>query len=66
MRTSWPFNSFAVFILGQAGWIYRVETSTDLVNWTLLRELPSAGAQTVFSDTLATDRRSRYYRVSLR
>lgn len=25
-------GSFAVFILGQAGWTYRVETSTDLVN----------------------------------
>ena len=55
----------AATIAGQLGWTYRVETSSDLVNWTLLRELPSAGALTEFTDLEAGNLARRFIRVSV-
>jgi len=58
-------GSLRFFIGGQSGWTYRIETSTDLVTWTLPRELPSAGAVTEFSD-MPAGAASKFYRVRLR
>ena len=59
-------GSFRASIGGQTGWTYRLETSTDLVNWALLRELPSAGALTEFQDAKGASGERKFYRVLLK
>jgi uncharacterized delta-60 repeat protein len=56
----------SISIGGEPAWIYRIETSTDLVNWTLLRELPSAGAITQFQDPAPASQTRRFYRAALK
>ncbi len=60
-----PTAGFEAMIGGRPGWTYRVESSTDLVEWRLVRELSSAGALTPFTDTEAAHDTSRFYRVSV-
>jgi uncharacterized delta-60 repeat protein len=57
---------FTATIGGEPGWAYIVETSTDLVNWTFARELPSTGANTEFKDPERGDRVTQFYRVGVR
>lgn len=60
-----PAGGFEATIGGRPDWTYRVEGSTDLVEWRLVRQLPSTGAQTPFKDTEAAADTKRFYRVSL-
>lgn len=46
-----------------AGRSYAIETSTNLTTWTLLREVPSTGAVTEFTDVEVSKPAMRYYRV---
>lgn len=43
---------------------YRVETSTNLINWTALTNLTAAGNQTTVSDATWTSSSQRFYRAS--
>lgn len=36
-------GSFSLNIAGEPAWTYRIHGSTDLIRWTLLRELRSTG-----------------------
>jgi uncharacterized delta-60 repeat protein len=60
-----PAGGFEATIGGRPDWSYRVESSTDLVEWRLVRQLPSTGARTPFKDTEAAAGTRRFYRVSL-
>ncbi len=57
---------FSAKIRGQAGWTYRIETSTDLVNWALERELPATGALTEFETVARLAEGSMFFRVTTR
>lgn len=65
IRGGAPEDRSEATIGGRSGWTYRVERSTDLVEWGFVRELPSAGAVTTFKDTEAGHGTSRFYRVSV-
>ncbi len=56
-------GEFTMTIRGYAGWNYRIEISDDLVNWTLLREVQSAGAVTEFRDTELPGELNKFYRA---
>ncbi|MSU64225.1 MAG: hypothetical protein EXS31_17850 [Pedosphaera sp.] len=57
-------GEFTMTIRGQTGWTYRIEVSDDLVNWTLLRELPSTGTVTEFKDAVSFVEFNRFYRAA--
>ena len=60
-----PAGGFEGWIGGRPGWRYRVESSTDLVEWKLVRELPSTGALTPFKDPETAPGTSRFYRTAV-
>lgn len=59
-----PAGGLAATIGGRPDWTYRIERSTDLIEWRLIRELPSAGASTPFQDTEAALGPRRFYRIA--
>jgi len=63
IRSGGLFRSAVAGIGGQANWTCRIETSADLVNWTLLREVLSAGAVTEFRDSETVNQTRRFDRV---
>lgn len=50
-------------IHGQPDGTYRIETSVDLREWTLLKEVASAGALTLFRDSAPASSSRKFYRV---
>jgi hypothetical protein len=56
-------GSFKLIICGRSSWTYRIETSTDLVTWTLLDECPSAGAMTEFHEKAGAQSPVKFYRA---
>jgi len=60
-----PAGGFEATIGGRPEWTYRVESSTDLVAWSLVREVPSAGALTPFKDPEAAPGTRRFYRAAV-
>jgi len=66
--TSSHFLQGGVFQLSfesASNFVYRIDTSTNLVNWTTLTNFPAVSSQTQFSDTTSVDFHRRYYRISL-
>jgi uncharacterized delta-60 repeat protein len=57
-------GSASLRVGGKQGWTSRIETSSDLVNWTLLGDLQSGGPSTGFTDA-DTSAPRRFYRASL-
>ncbi len=59
-------GEFAMTFRAQVGQIYRVETSDDLVNWTVLREVTGVGADMplIVSEWIQDQR--RFYRIVVR
>jgi uncharacterized delta-60 repeat protein len=58
-------ESFSFSIGGEPGWTYHIETSTDLLNWTSLREVPSSGTVTQAREAVTSGEASRFYRTVL-
>lgn len=61
-----PDGSIGFRIGGRADWTYSLEASTNLVNWTLLRDVPSEGLTTSFRDTAPAGEALRFYRAALK
>ncbi|HRI12976.1 MAG TPA: hypothetical protein PLX89_08225 [Verrucomicrobiota bacterium] len=61
-----PDGSVGLRIGGRPDWTYTLEASTNLVNWTYLRDLPSEGLTTPFSDRPLADEVQRFYRATLK
>lgn len=58
-----PDGVFTGRISGQSGWTYRLEASTDLLDWTQVHEMTSQGVQTGFSVPLADSSTYRFFRI---
>jgi uncharacterized delta-60 repeat protein len=56
---------FYIFFSSQAGRIYSIEASTDLVNWTPLANIKASGSTTGYTDLNAGGNPRRFYRVQL-
>jgi hypothetical protein len=58
-------NQFRLQLSGEIGRVYRVEASTNLMNWQLLPNLIVTNSITPFTDTGAGQYPQRFYRFSL-
>ena len=58
-----PQKEFALQIAGERGRSYRLEFSTDLINWVLLSELDNPSGKFQFSDNRAALFPRGFYRV---
>ena len=43
--------------------VFTLESSTDLINWSLVRTFPTSGGPVVFVDLSATNRTQTFYRL---